>query len=290
MRVAVADGRVLLAVGGRGVDVEHASGGAIPPDPDLMLAHWDQLHELSRSVTVAADSPELSSLRLEAPVPRARQVFGIALNYGAHADESGFERPPIPPTFTKFPSCIAGPNDDLPLPSAKVDWEVELVAVIGRAGQRIAREDAWSHVAGLTVGQDFSEREVQLRPPAPQFSLGKSFPGFGPLGPTLVSVDEFADPDDLELGCTVNGIEVQRSRTSEMIFSVPELIASLSAIVPLGVGDLIFTGTPEGVGFARTPAWFLAPGDEVVSWIENIGEIRNTCTSPTTATNHRNSE
>ena len=149
--------------------------------------------------------------------------------------------------------------------------------MIGRRADRVSAERAWEHVAGLTVGQDFSERVVQMVGPVPQFSLGKSYPGFGPLGPCLVTPDELADRDDLSLECTVNGEQVQKGRTSQMIFPVAELIARLSAICPLLPGDVIFTGTPAGVGMARTPPRYLSPGDEVVSTIEGIGSLRNAC-------------
>jgi 2,4-didehydro-3-deoxy-L-rhamnonate hydrolase len=162
------------------------------------------------------------------------------------------------------------------LPSESVDWEVELVVVIGARAHRVAEANGWQHVAGLTVGQDVSERVVQYAA-GRQFSLGKSFPGFGPMGPWLVTPDELARPDDLALQCSVNGEIVQKSRTSDMVFSVSQLIAELSAILPLLPGDVIFTGTPEGVGVARQPPRFLKPGDLVESEIEGIGALRNRC-------------
>jgi 2-keto-4-pentenoate hydratase/2-oxohepta-3-ene-1,7-dioic acid hydratase in catechol pathway len=220
----------------------------------------------------AADAP-LDLRALEAPVPRPRQVFAIGMNYAAHAAEAGVDAPEFPPTFTKFPTCIAGPDAEVGLPSTFVDWEVELVVVIGERAYEVASGKGWTHVAGLMVGQDLSERVVQLRPPAPQFSLGKSFPGFGPIGPWIVTPDELENPDDLAISCTLNGEEVQKSRTSDLIFGVDALVHDLSSITPLLPGDLIFTGTPSGVGGARTPPRFLAPGDHLVSTIEGIGTI-----------------
>jgi 2-keto-4-pentenoate hydratase/2-oxohepta-3-ene-1,7-dioic acid hydratase in catechol pathway len=201
-------------------------------------------------------------------------VFAIGMNYAAHAAEAGVKNPTFPPTFTKFPTCLAGPDATVELPTEFVDWEVELVVVVGRHAYEVAEGDGWSYVAGLTVGQDLSERIVQTRPPAPQFSLGKSFPGFGPTGPWIVTPDELDAPDDLALGCAVNGEDVQKSRTSDLIFGVDALINRLSSITPLLPGDLIFTGTPSGVGGTRTPPRFLAPGDELVSTIEGVGTIR----------------
>src|SRR6185437_12780917 len=142
---------------------------------------------------------------------------------------------------TKFPSSITGPHGEIELPpDGHTDWEVELVAVIGTTAYQVAEADAWSHIAGLTAGQDVSERITQMASAPPQFSMGKSFPRFGPTGPWLVTVDEFARPDDLELGCAINGEEVQKARTSLLIISVPQLIVKLSAVLPLLPGDLIF--------------------------------------------------
>jgi 2,4-diketo-3-deoxy-L-fuconate hydrolase len=177
--------------------------------------------------------------------------------------------------FTKFPTSITGPNATVELPSGNVDWEVELVVAIGRRAHRVSEEAAWGHVAGLMVGQDLSERVVQLAGPVPQFSLGKSYPGFAPLGPALVTVDEISHPDDLELDCRLGDEVLQAGRTGDMIFSVSELIARLSAVCPLLPGDIIFTGTPSGVGNARDPKRFLPPGGVLTSHIEGIGELRN---------------
>jgi 2,4-didehydro-3-deoxy-L-rhamnonate hydrolase len=154
------------------------------------------------------------------------------------------------------------------------DWEVELVGVIGRPADGVAEEDAWAHVAGLTVGQDLSDRHLQFAAGS-QFSLGKSHRGYGPLGPWVVTLDEVPDPDDLALGCSVDGEKVQDARTSDLVFGVPRLIAELSVVLPLLPGDVIFTGTPAGVGMTRQPPRFLQPGQVVESWIEGVGTIRN---------------
>ena len=151
------------------------------------------------------------------------------------------------------------------------------MVVIGREATEISEAQAWGHVAGLAVGQDYSEREKQTAGPVPQFALGKSHPGFGPFGPFLVTVDEVDDPDDLDIECVVNGETVQKDRTSSMIFPVPALIERLSSVVMLYPGDVGFTGTPSGVGMTRTPPLFLKPGDEVVSRIEGLGELRQVC-------------
>nr|CAA73581.1 unnamed protein product [Sphingomonas sp.] len=208
-----------------------------------------------------------------------RQVFAVGLNYRDHAlGEAGLkELPTSPLIFTKFPTCIAGPYDDLPLPVGNVDWEIELVAVIGTRASRVSVEDALDHVAGYAVGQDFSERLMQLSGGMPQFSLGKSFPGFGPFGPWLVTLDALDETNGLAVECTVNGVKVQGSDTSQLIFPVNDLVSRLSHVCTLLPGDVIFTGTPAGVGNARNPKWFLKPGDEVVSTIAQIGSIKQTC-------------
>jgi 2,4-didehydro-3-deoxy-L-rhamnonate hydrolase len=277
MRFGNVGGRMQLAVGDGLVDVESASGGRLPADPVAALDQWDALAEWARSADVgSAPAVPLSGAALLAPVPRPRQVFGVGLNYRLHVAEGAREVPEEPAVFTKFPSCIAGPTSEIPVGSETVDWEVELVVALGRTAHRVGVDRAWDHVAGLMVGQDISDRAVQMRPPA-QWSLAKSFTGFGPSGPFLVTVDEVPDRDDLELGCSVNGEEVQKARTSDLIFPVPELVSRLSHIVTLWPGDLIFTGTPSGVGYARTPPRFLRAGDVVTSYIEGIGELRNPC-------------
>lgn len=275
MRIANLAGRLVLVNEGRAVDVERASGGRFGADPQAVYADWEAFHEWAG----AAELPEgeaFSPADLGAPAPAPRQVLAIGLNYRAHAAESGFEAPEgLPPVFTKFATAITGPVTDVVLPpGGHTDWEVELVAVIGKHARNIAEADAWDHVAGLTVGQDISERVSQLAGPAPQFSLGKSFPGFAPTGPWLVTPDEFADRSDLELGSAINGEEMQKGRTRDLIFSIPMLIERLSAVLPLLPGDLLFTGTPAGVGLGRDPQRWLAEGDELVSYVEGIGELR----------------
>ncbi|MFS0734475.1 fumarylacetoacetate hydrolase family protein [Microbacterium jepli] len=245
-----------------------------------MFSRWEEFVAWAATVTGPTESFDESDLR--APVPNPGQVFAVGLNYRDHADESGMAHPTTwPPVFTKFPTSIVGPFAEVELPeNGHTDWEVELVVVIATHAHHVALEDAWSHVAGVTVGQDLSERILQMASSPPQFSLGKSYPGFGPIGPVLVTIDELDDPDDLALSCTVNGETVQSGRTSQMIFSVPRLIANLSAVTPLRPGDIIFSGTPSGVGQARTPQWFLADGDHLVSTIEGIGTIRNRLVDP----------
>ncbi len=272
MRIANLDNRLALLRDDRALDVERVSDGRFGSDPQSIYDVWAEFTAWATSAD-AADAQPIDASRLGPPVPRPRQVFGLGLNYALHAQEAGLELPPMPLTFTKFPSCIVGADADVKVATDRVDWEVELVVVIGRTARNARAADAWDCVAGVTVGQDISARDVQMIGSPPQFSLGKSFPGFGPTGPWLVTPEELPDRDDLELGCAVNGEQMQRDRTSSMMFSVSETIARLSAICPLLPGDLIFTGTPAGVGNRMEPPRYLTPGDELVSTIEGIGSI-----------------
>lgn len=275
MRIANVKGRLSLVDGDRIHDVETASGGRFGPDPQRVYDDWDAFAGWARAASPEGTGEALDAGSLGCAVPRPTQIFAIGLNYRDHAAESGFEAPTgYPPVFTKFASALGAPNTDVTLPTGgNTDWEVELVAVIGREARNVEAAEAWSHVAGLTIGQDISERVIQLAGPAPQFSLGKSYENFAPVGPVVVSVDEFSNPDDLGLTASINGETVQDGRTSQLIFPVPELIARLSRIVTLFPGDLIFTGTPAGVGLGRSPQRWLQDGDVLVSEIEGIGEM-----------------
>jgi len=277
VRIGNLDGRLVILTAAGAVDVERASGGQFGSGPQDVYDRWAEFTAWAAGAGAGRAAAEPFDVALlDAPSPSPRQSFGIGLNYRDHVQESGFGVPDHPSVFTKFPSCITGPHGEIELPpGGQTDWEVELVAVIGATAHRVTEADAWSYVAGLTAGQDVSERITQLASAPPQFSMGKSFPRFGPTGPWLVTTDEFANPDDLELGCAINGEQMQKSRTSYLIISVPQLIAKLSAILPLLPGDVIFTGTPAGVGMGRSPQRWLAPGDELVTWIEGIGEMRH---------------
>ncbi|HTZ92563.1 MAG TPA: fumarylacetoacetate hydrolase family protein [Streptosporangiaceae bacterium] len=277
MRIATIRQRLCLISDGGAIDVATASGGRFGPDPAGVFPHWQEFADWAGSATLPAPVP-FAVESLGSPSPSPRQVFGIGLNYSEHIAESGLPKPEAaPPVFTKFASCITGPRGEITLPAGgHTDWEVELVVVIGRTAAHVPASTAWDYVAGLSVGQDVSERTLQMAGNPPQFSLGKSYPGFGPVGPWLVTPDEFSNPDDLELGCSVNGVEMQKGRTRDLIFTVCDLIEQLSAIITLLPGDLIFTGTPSGVGMGRNPQRWLAPGDVLTSYIEGIGEMRHT--------------
>ena len=287
MRLINIDNRLHFSSNGSApIDVEKASAGRFSADPQAVYQRWDEFVEWA---SVDGDSVEPSATgpraAIGAPAPRPAQIFAVGLNYDEHAVESGFVRPEAPLIFSKFVSSITGPVTEVTLPDGDVDWEVELVVVLGRGGRDIPAERAWEYVAGLTVGQDLSERRRQHSGPAPQFSLAKSHEGFSPIGPELVTLDEFDNPDDLELGASINGKEVQYGRTSQLIFPVPVLIEYLSSVVELYPGDVLFTGTPSGVGAGRVPPLFLKSGDVLRSYVEGIGDLVQTFTSADTVGN-----
>tara|TARA_B100002052_G_scaffold188668_1_gene171939 strand:- start:1079 stop:1921 length:843 start_codon:yes stop_codon:yes gene_type:complete len=256
-------------------DLETISDGAVSADPMEALTTPEVLHDLSENLDNFAASGNVDDVVLGAPVPRPTNSFGIGLNYQTHVDEAAMETPDVPMVFAKLPSCITGPTSDVQMRSSECDYEGELVVVIGLGGKDIDENQAWEHVVGLTVGQDFSDRGAQFMNMPAQFTLGKSMDSFGPTGPVLVSPDSFPDPADLELQTRVNGELRQHDRTSSLIFSIPKLIAFISRFVTLTTGDLIFTGTPEGVGFRN--GVFLTDGDVVRTYIEGIGTLENRC-------------
>jgi 2,4-diketo-3-deoxy-L-fuconate hydrolase len=274
MKLANVNGRAALVLDDTIADLQKVSDGRFGPDLASAYESWADLVTFAATVTDATGP--LVEAELGSPVPHPRQVFAIGLNYRSHAEESGMAIPEVPATFTKYPASLSGPFDDIEIVGGAVDWEVELVAVIGATADRVAEADGWAHIAGVTVGQDISDRTLQFAAGA-QFSLGKSRRGYGPMGPWVVTPDELADPDDLALGCSVDGEVVQDARTNDLVFSVPQLVAELSAVLPLLPGDIIFTGTPAGVGFARQPPRALEPGNVLATWIEGIGELRNRC-------------
>lgn len=270
MRVASAEGRLVIAAGSGWVDVEQASGGRFSSDPQAVYDRWDEFRDWAGSGFDTSQAREFDVF--DAPVPCPRQLIAIGLNYREHAIESKLAIPDHPVVFAKFVSSLVGHGATVTLPSDGVDWEVELVVVIGKQAHQVPVEKAWDYVAGLTIGQDLSWREVQTRPPAPQFSIGKSYPGFSPLGPAVVTPDEVPNKDDLAISCALNGETLQDSRTSDLIFPVADLVSRLSQSLTLFPGDVIYTGTPSGVGMGRDPHRYLVPG-ELVSSIEGLGEL-----------------
>lgn len=284
MRLANFDGRATIVTDGGIVAVAGASSGAFSSSIDKCLGQLDRLdawyNSAQPTLTMEIAADDLARDARLGPVVTPQQIFGIGLNYRRHAEETGSKVPTEPMVFTKFVSALCGPNAPLPIPGSSTDYEAELVVVIGTTIRDVRVADALAAVAGYCVGQDYSERDWQYRGSPAQFSLAKSFANFAPIGPWLTTADEVPDPNELAIATTLNGEVMQSSNTRDMVFSVAELISYLSSVCELRRGDLIFTGTPEGVGRSRQPPVFLKPGDEIVTTIEGLGSIRNVAVAP----------
>jgi 2-keto-4-pentenoate hydratase/2-oxohepta-3-ene-1,7-dioic acid hydratase in catechol pathway len=216
-------------------------------------------------------------VRRRAPIPRPGKIVCIGLNYRDHAAESGMAVPKEPVVFSKYTSAVIGPDDAIMLPpdSSEVDYEAELVFVMGKTARNVSAADALSYVAGYTCGHDVSARDYQIKRGGGQWMIGKTFDTFAPMGPVLVTADERIDPHNLPIRCVVNGETLQNSSTSQFIFNIPQAVEYLSHVMTLEPGDVVFTGTPPGVGFARKPPVFLKDGDVAEIQIDGIGVLKN---------------
>src|SRR5277367_2282986 len=234
----------------------------------------DEALSVAQSLISDARTP-LDTVKLLAPLPDPPRIFCVGLNYRDHAVESKMEIPKVPTVFMKLASALIGPGAAIELPSisSQPDYEAEFACAVGKGGSRIARDDWQEYVFGYTILNDVSARDVQLA--TSQWTLGKNFPTFAPLGPWIVSKDEVPDPHQLDISLSINGETLQSSNTRELIFKVPRLISYISTMMPLVPGDIISTGTPAGVGMGRTPQRWLRPGDDVVVKISGIGSLRN---------------
>ena len=249
------------------------------PGRDALRDALSEGVDLTTALAVA-DARPLDSLRLLSPVAAPQKIIAIGLNYAGHARESGLEPPKAPVAFVKTPNSIIGPGDEIRYAkddTAEVDYEAELAVVIGRRARRVSEADALGHVFGYTCCNDVSARDAQFADG--QWVRGKSFDTFCPLGPWIVTADEIPDPQALRIACRVNGETLQDSNTGEMIFGVAEIVSYLSRFITLEPGDVIATGTPFGVGFARTPPVFLLNGDVVDVEIEGVGTLTNPVTT-----------
>ena len=274
-KLANIDGKSALIHGDSYYDINSISQGEITSDPSYILDSLDDLHDLSSKIDNFEPTGLIENSLLGAPVTNSRNCYAVGLNYRAHAEESDMEIPPFPIVFTKHTSCIVGPFSNIEMRSDIVDYEAELVLVIGKKGKNISKETAWDYVAGLTVGQDISDRAVQFHATPAQFNLGKSFDTFGPIGPYLVSPDSVANKNAVQLECHINNELRQESSTDDLIFTVPDIISYISEFLTLNTGDLIFTGTPSGVG--ATQGKLLKDGDIITTSIKEIGTIKNKC-------------
>jgi 2-keto-4-pentenoate hydratase/2-oxohepta-3-ene-1,7-dioic acid hydratase in catechol pathway len=268
--------RVAVAAAGGYVDLNQADG-SLPASMNELLALGPG--GLARAASAAAKGSPMpvESIRWLPPVPTPQKIICIGLNYADHAKETGKEPPAEPVIFCKFLTALSphGAPIVLPAVSQEVDYEAELVAVVGLGGRNIELSAAANHIAGYCCGHDVSARDWQIRKPGGQWLLGKSFDTFAPCGPELVTADEVGDAGKLKIQLRLNGKVMQDSSTEQLIFSVPKLIAYISQVCTLAPGDLIFTGTPPGVGVARRPPVFLQPGDEVEVEIERVGLLKN---------------
>lgn len=272
-----ADTLVFGALGPDGIVPLHDVSPSLPSEFAALVAN---LSKLENALVVAEKvKPSVNISRLVAPLPTPEKIICIGLNYRDHARETGAAIPIEPVVFSKFSSAISGPYDPIVLPAAstEVDYEAELVVVIGKSVHRVSAVEAMDCVAGYCCGHDVSARDWQKGKPGGQWLLGKSFDSFAPIGPGLTLRSQIADPGKLAIRMVINGQTLQDSTTADLIFNIPELIQYVSQVATLRPGDLIFTGTPAGVGAARTPPRFLQPGDVCRVEIEGLGAIENRC-------------
>ncbi|MFX1266065.1 MAG: fumarylacetoacetate hydrolase family protein [Promethearchaeota archaeon] len=265
--------------------VEHRVHGYSFPVAMIDLLRWtDGIETVKQlldtySQTPPEKRPELvpkDELSLVAPIPRPGKIIGLGLNYRNHAEETGESVPEFPPIFAKFPSSVTNPDDDIPIPrvTRRLDWEVELGVVIGRTCKEVSVNEALAYVAGYTIINDVSARDLQKDDG--QWIRGKSLDGLCPMGPCIVTTDELGDASNLKLQTRINGVLKQDSSTSYLLHNVPQVVSYLSQSFTLEPGDVITTGTPSGVGFVRDPPEYLQDGDEMELYIEGIGYLRNT--------------
>ena len=262
---------------GRYVEIHAADSGLPSSLREILALGPDGLRRAREAIAHGSVGHNPGTVTLLAPILDPQKIVCLGLNYRDHAAESGMAIPEEPVLFSKYPSALIGPGAEIVLPrvSTEVDYEAELVVVIGQRGRDIPRESAYQYVAGYTIGHDVSARDWQLQKPGKQWMAGKTFDTFAPIGPALVTPDEVHDPHGLNIRLRLNGKTMQDSNTSQLVFQVNEVIAYLSQIFTLEPGDLIFTGTPPGVGMARKPPVWLKPGDVVEVEIEGLGVLRN---------------
>jgi 2-keto-4-pentenoate hydratase/2-oxohepta-3-ene-1,7-dioic acid hydratase in catechol pathway len=269
-----------------GIQIQDPSGDLVvplsvvapdaPQDMIALIAGWDAIApQLADAPSHREQALPLADLTLAAPVPNPQKILAIGLNYADHIEETGLPTPTNQLWFSKLPNAVNAPHGDIELPrtGTQMDWEVEMVAVIGKGGRHISADEAPAHVFGYAVGNDVSMRDWQMK--TPQWILGKSFDTHAPFGPAIVTADEIGDPHGLDITCSVNGEMRQSSNTRHLLFSVWDQIEELSRVMTLMPGDVIFTGTPGGVGMGMQPPVYLQPGDVVRCAISGLGAIEN---------------
>ncbi|MFD6058965.1 fumarylacetoacetate hydrolase family protein [Rhodococcus wratislaviensis] len=278
MKLANIRGRACAVDGERLVDLNRVSGGELPDDPMAYV----QPSLIERARLVLAENPNVETFTAELsdygpPVPRPGKILAVALNFYDHAVESKREVPNEPAVFPKLTSSICGPFDPIEVPDTctMIDYEAEVVVVVGKQMRGVAAADVWDHLVGVTAGQDISDRFEQRRPPLGQFSLAKSYDTFSPIGPVMATLDEVSDLNNIALSGHLSGQQVQHGTTERLIYSIPELVEWTCRYVTLEPGDLIFTGTPEGVGTRREPPLYLVDGMVLETYVAEVGTMRN---------------
>jgi 2-keto-4-pentenoate hydratase/2-oxohepta-3-ene-1,7-dioic acid hydratase in catechol pathway len=279
MKLICHEGRAAFAQGDRMHRIDELSDGRLPGDPSALLGagRWDEVVALHARGDLGEGEALPPEAALDAPTPRPGTIFGIGVNYAAHAATANIEAGTLPTVFIKLPASVIGPQNDVLVPTGReqIDWEAELAFVVGRDGRRITRDAALDHVAGVMVAQDITERDVQFNAGGRQFTLGKGYDTFCPLGPMLVTLDELPPLTELRVRATLNDEQVQDGSIGDMIFDVPAIIEALSQVTTLRAGDVVLTGTPAGTGFTREPPRFLKVGDVLVTEIPGVGTLRN---------------
>lgn len=251
------------------------AGAGFPDLLSVIQGGPEALRQAASAAAAAQETFDLAAVTIEAPLARPSKIICIGLNYRDHAIESNMEIPKVPTVFNKFTTSVLAPGKPILLPkkSTQPDYEAEFAVVIGRGGRHIPGAQWRDHVFGYTILNDVSARDYQLA--TTQWLMGKTFDTFAPMGPYVVTADEIADPHDLDISLTINGETLQSSNTKHLIFRIPDLIEYLSSVFTLEPGDIISTGTPAGVGFARKPPRYLKEGDDVVVKVAGLGELRN---------------
>ncbi|HSW49704.1 MAG TPA: fumarylacetoacetate hydrolase family protein, partial [Bryobacteraceae bacterium] len=259
----------------RGDRVISVSGAGYPDVLSIIQGGPEALKKIETWISQPRPAEPLAGVKLMAPIPRPPKFICIGLNYRDHAEETNMPIPAVPTVFNKFATAVIGPGDPIVLPksSTRPDYEAELAFIIGKGGRYIAASDWREHVFGYTMVNDVSARDYQMA--TSQWLMGKTFDTFAPMGHCLATADEIADPHALDISLTLNGEVMQSSNTRNLIFRLPELVEFLSSVFTLEPGDVVSTGTPGGVGFARKPPVYLKPGDEVVVRVQGLGELRN---------------
>ena len=264
-------GRAVLISEDNYYDLKTISEGKLSSSTLEALHHMDLLNDLNENLNNLDATGAVDTINFDSPVSAPKNCYAVGLNYRNHAEEAGMQIPEVPMIFTKHTTCLVGATSDIEMRSNYVDYEAELIVVIGRQGKNISKSEAWSHIEGVCIGQDISDRPAQFAASTAQFNLGKSFDTFGPIGPYIVTKDELPDFQKLNMSLDVDGKRMQTGNTEQMIFDIKTLVSYMSSCMSLHPGDICCTGTPPGVGENMSPPKFLKGGEEVILSIDKLG-------------------